>query len=220
MRLPLLGVWISSCFGLASTLVAPAAPAQEVVEDYSWARQHLAECTNQLLGSHEDLVRSPFATTAVATVRTLQDACGERQLSLVQKVSDELEVHVAQVIGEPILEQLFALHEGVPAEDAERLCAKIPVKTDVLEGAQAEKLRPHLEELHKQGFSLLPENLGVVHGSIYSIQITSGQWRADISFPDTRDPAARHSLAAWAEAVLAAADLSCGSARPSLEVDG
>jgi len=211
MRLHRMAVWSASFLTVASLVLAPRVLAQEVVADYSWARGHLGECVNQLLGSHEDFVGSPFSNMAVATVRVLEDGCGERQVSVVAGIGDIVQVHIAQVIGEPILEQLFSLHEAAPDEQARRLCGKIPVDSALVEGSAAEVFRSSVDELHQEEFSLLPPSLAVVHGVTYSIWITSGQWELDVSFSDTRDPKTRHRIAAWAEGLLAAAHLTCSS---------
>lgn len=214
MRLPGSGLWLFLLLTLASLGVAPSGSAQEVVADYSWAQEHRDECADQLLGAHESVVDTPFSNMTVATVRVVENGCGERQVSLVEMPGGTVRVHVGQVIGEPILEQLYSLHEANPDQNAQWLCGKIPTEAEVIEDDAEDRLRRSLQQLHGEGFSLLPETLAVVHGVTYSIWITTGQWEVQVYFSDTRDPKTRHRLATWAEELVTAAGLACRGKPP------
>jgi hypothetical protein len=214
MRLSLSILRAASILAVAYTAAILPISAQEVVADYSWAFENLDECANRLLGAHNNLVNASFSGKTLATVRVLEDSCGERQISLMIGPGDIIEVQTAQVTGDPILEQLFTLHEAAPQEEADRLCGKVPVVFGSIEGAASKDIRASVDELYKRDFSLVPRSLAVVHGVTYSIWITSGQWDVHFSFSDTRDPTTRHHLATWAEGLLTAARLTCDSELP------
>lgn len=214
MRLRVSILRAASILAVVYTAAIPSISAQEVVADYSWAFENLEECANRLLGAHNKLVSASFSSKTFATVRVLEDSCGERQISVMIGPGDIIEVQTAQVTGNPILEQLYTLHEAAPEEEADRLCRKIPVVFGSIQGDSSKDIRASVDELYKRDFSLLPRSLAVVHGVTYSIWITSGQWDIYFSFSDTHDPTTRHHLATWAEGLLTAARLTCDSELP------